>query len=117
MVQRELLEKADAEMENQPVMGNKEFIQALLDLPETEENDDTILNPIPIDPKGSGRKRLKNAYEEASTKKQKQTRACTKCRENGHNSRTCEKKKIDIRRIRFIKIFMDYLLFGYFVPT
>ncbi|PWA59003.1 FAR1 DNA binding domain-containing protein [Artemisia annua] len=91
MVQKELLEKADAEMENQPVMGNKEFIHALLDLPEIEEDDTTILNPIPIDPKGSGRKRLKNAYEEASAKRQKQTRACTKCGETGHNSRTCEK--------------------------
>ncbi|PWA66943.1 FAR1 DNA binding domain, Zinc finger, SWIM-type, MULE transposase domain, FHY3/FAR1 family [Artemisia annua] len=89
MVQKELLEKADAETENQPVMGNKEFIHLLLDLPEIDEDDDTILPCEPTNDKGS-RKRLKNAYEEASTKKQKQTRNCSKCGKTGHNSRTCE---------------------------
>ncbi|GJV73333.1 FAR1-related sequence 5-like protein [Tanacetum coccineum] len=93
MVQKELLEKADAEMENQPVMGNKEFIHALFDLPEIDKDDDSVLPCEPTNTKGSGRKRLKNSYEEASTKKQKQTRYCTKCGKTGHNSRTCEKNK------------------------
>ncbi|GJW21369.1 FAR1 DNA binding domain, zinc finger, SWIM-type, MULE transposase domain containing protein [Tanacetum coccineum] len=89
MVQKELLEKADAEMENQPVTENKEFIHALLNLPEIDEDDDTILPCEPINTKG-GRKILKNAYEKASSKKQSQIRRCTKCGKTGHNSRTCD---------------------------
>ncbi|GKB32386.1 FAR1-related sequence 5-like protein [Tanacetum coccineum] len=89
MVQKELLEKAYAEMENQPVTENKEFIHALLNLPEIDEDDDTILPCEPINTKG-GRKILKNAYEKASSKKQSQIRRCTKCGKTGHNSRTCD---------------------------
>ncbi|GJX94284.1 FAR1-related sequence 5-like protein [Tanacetum coccineum] len=68
-----------------------------LDFPEIDEDDDTILPCQPANTKGSGRKRLKNAYEEASTKKQRQTRYCTKCGARGHNLQPW-RKFVDVAR-------------------
>ena len=79
-------------MDNQPVMGNKDFIIALYDLPEIHEYDDPILALPDINNKGH-RKRLKNACQEAIAKKHKKLTNCSKCGGSGHNSRTCDKYK------------------------